>query len=286
MRAHIDACRNLPAVLAGITSSNPFGLGSNTTAKDTEGKQLADQGSKTKDKKDIEAASSHSSTAAQKEQRHRKDDAAGRSREDGGDHHGAKDKDKQGHADPSKGHRRGHRHNRAGEAVEHSRAKLASTAKELAGIWKEINEEAKRRDSSDEDERDAQPSSREPEAPEQDAAPVARIVAYSDSDSDEPLPHLPFQKQRDKPGEPGQSEAEAGAVDSSQAESAPGSRRLWLPWRGAKRPADLSEVSRLCALCVHQAQQMLVISKLQMTVDEVDKQTLQELVQRLLSLRA
>jgi hypothetical protein len=241
-------------VLAGITSSNPFALRGSGGDKSTGpgGKEQPSKDPKSNEHKggkdgqpkqsNGNAQTKASSSATEKEQQHRKEDAAGRSKDKG--EPSGRDRDKHGETGAGKVQGGGERRRRAGKAMEQGRATLASTAKELAGIWKEIKEEASRRDSSDDEAGDVQPS-RDARPPEEDVVPVARIVAYSDSDSDEPLPHLPFQKQQDKAEGAGGGRSGDEAASSSGDAQGPPARKKWWPWRGSRRmPGSISQASQ------------------------------------------
>lgn len=205
---------------------------------------------------------SKSPAESQKEERHRKDDAAGRSNNKGD--HGGRDKDKSEKSSHAEQHKardeasekqkgsdkqkdndklKGNDKQKAGGTSTDEKTPMhANVARGLAGIWKEISEESGEGRSSDEDSRQsssAQPE-RDAEGVVEDAAPVARIVAYSDSDSDEPLP-LPFQKQRDKGPTGASSDADADEASTSSA-AAGGGRQRWL-WRSLSKhlPEEVSQ---------------------------------------------
>lgn len=53
----------------------------------------------------------------------------------------------------------------------------------------------------------------------------ARIVAYSDSDSDEPMPSLPFRRRKGEEGSDSDNNADSAAAGADE-------KKGVLPWRG------------------------------------------------------
>jgi hypothetical protein len=141
----------------------------------------------------------------------------------------------------------------AGEKPPGRRGAAAQAAKTIAGIWKEFNEEDGElpsewggTTSGGEDGVVAVTGRRtgeEDEAGEgMPAQPVARIVAYSDSDSDEPLPFQVQQAQRKhakRTLDPAAREPGAGEESGGSAPAPGGSaRRHWWAWRGRRGSRD------------------------------------------------
>ena len=80
-------------------------------------------------------------------------------------------------------------------------------------------------------------ASKEADEAASEAVPQARIIAYSDSDSDDPMmPSLPFRRRR----------ADAGSDSDNNADSARTSaaseRKSFFPWRGWSRQDETSQV--------------------------------------------
>jgi hypothetical protein len=73
-----------------------------------------------------------------------------------------------------------------------------------------------------------------------EAVPQARIIAYSDSDSDDPvLPSLPFRRRHAGGGS--DSDINANSAASSSATE----RKSLFPWRGWNRQKETSQVGSL-----------------------------------------
>ena len=72
-----------------------------------------------------------------------------------------------------------------------------------------------------------------------EAAPQARIIAYSDSDSDDPgMPSLPFRRRKADGGSDSENNADSS---SSQPE-----RKGLFAWRGWNRQENASQVHSIC----------------------------------------
>lgn len=254
---HDVACRSFPA-FAGISASNPFGIGA-SKGSDAADKQQSGEEQKAKGGKEGKDGDAKAKAKAladnQKEERHRKDDAAGRSNH--------KEQQSDSDRDRDKGHESRMRHQKEREARERASAEgqkggggepeekttmHANVARGLVGIWREFNEEDPPRGSGRSSDDDARQESDVPKREGEgivpdDSGPVARIVAYSDSDSDEPMP-LPFQKQRDK----GTAEASDAENDEAAVASAPeASRKRRWPWRSHVKHKPTEEVPLVCS---------------------------------------
>ena len=72
-------------------------------------------------------------------------------------------------------------------------------------------------------------ASREEDGADGEQAPQARIVAYSDSDSDDELPKLPFRRRKK---EDGADTADDGPTLATGVEE----KKALLPWRGWNKP--------------------------------------------------
>ena len=84
-----------------------------------------------------------------------------------------------------------------------------------------------------------EPASKEADEAASEAVPQARIIAYSDSDSDDPMmPSLPFRRRR----------ADGGSDSDNNADSASNSaaseRKSFFPWRGLNQQNETSQVGR------------------------------------------
>lgn len=70
-----------------------------------------------------------------------------------------------------------------------------------------------------------------------EAVPQARIVAYSDSDSDDPMmPSLPFRRRRADGGSDSDNNADSAST------SAASEKKSLFPWRGWNRQKETSQV--------------------------------------------
>ena len=78
-------------------------------------------------------------------------------------------------------------------------------------------------------------ASKDGDGADSEQAPQARIVAYSDSDSDDELPKLPFRRRKKEDG------AETADDDPTSATVAEEKKGL-LPWRGWNKPDKTPQV--------------------------------------------
>ncbi|CAL5227620.1 g10624 [Coccomyxa viridis] len=226
-RLESQAPRWLAPAFAGISASSPGALA--ITGRDKNEKVAIKQAAAEEQKHekeeaaqkqairsgDAEADHRSASSEPQKEARHRKDDAAGRSL--GEDAHQGKHAPEQGRA-PAEGPETA------------GKARRGNPARHLAGIWKELNDDSM--DSDDDKDRDKEQEQeaggKEADEDAGETVTQARIIAYSDSDSDDPvLPSLPFRRRR----------ADEGSDSDNNADSSSGGseKKGLFTWRGWNR---------------------------------------------------
>lgn len=140
-----------------------------------------------------------------------------------------------------------HREHRPGPAVQ--------AAKTIAGMWKEFNEDEpdpppERGTTSGDDAVVAAAAAGAPHAGAAEKAPseaVARIVAYSDSDSDEPLPFQVQQRKHTKRTLDPVADVESAQPAAAQAAAV---RRRWWRWQGSGGSAEAAAVlMQACPPC-------------------------------------